>query len=95
MKMSDVFDGDIVDVNLFQDSCYLDTDNADYEIEDGEVKERVIYAINNHDRMAGEIAALKGALIDMVDGYDRYDLVCHTGLSQDRCQEIIDLAINK
>ena len=62
MKMSDVFDGDVVDINLFQDSCYIDTDEADYEIEDSEVKDRVIHAINNHDRMTDEIAELRAKI---------------------------------
>ena len=47
------------------------------------------------DRIVEENAELREALMDMVDGYDKYELVGHTGLSQDRCQAIIDLAKHK
>ena len=48
-----------------------------------------------NDRLVEEVKELREALMDMVDGYDKYELVGHTGLSQDRCQAIIDLAKHK
>ena len=47
------------------------------------------------DRLEQESAELREALQSMVDGYASYDLVHHTGLTQDECQKIIDLALNK
>ncbi|WWO62294.1 hypothetical protein [Vibrio phage vB_VcM_SY] len=67
MKMSDMFD-------LPLDCSLVDNANIGYAVElecDKSVTEdqacAVDYAINNHDRMAGEIAELKGALVGLIE----------------------------
>lgn len=46
---------------------------------------------NGIGRILDENKKLKDALSDVVDGHSKYDLVESTGLSVDRCEEIIEL----
>ncbi|AUR89850.1 coil containing protein [Vibrio phage 1.133.O._10N.222.51.E4] len=49
-------------------------------------------AVSEHDKHIAEIAELREALMDAIDGYPDYDLVDRTGLSLDRCKEIWRIA---
>lgn len=55
--MSTKIDGNVTDINCFQDGCYVDTDEHSYDIED--VIDDVLLRINSHDRL---VDALKGLM---------------------------------
>ncbi|AUR96578.1 hypothetical protein NVP1226O_51 [Vibrio phage 1.226.O._10N.261.48.E5] len=54
--------------------------------------EMVRNAVDLHEQNMAEIAELREALMDVIDGYPDYDLVDRTGLSLDRCKEIWRIA---
>ena len=106
MKMSDVFDGRVVldsSCGKVGGGCLEIGDDLgwiahfgvhnDRDVnESNEVAIHAIYAINNHDRMVEEIAELREALCDVIDGCSECDLNYQTGLSIARCQEIMDIS---
>lgn len=55
------------------------------------LKKAISWHANHAKEMHEEITELREALSDAVNGKSSYDLVSSTGLSLDRCQQIIDL----
>lgn len=96
MKMSDWFKseirlhGDIIECNDF---AYAEM-SCEYIVDDIDAGVAICHAVNNHDRMTGEISDLIAVLSNTINGWDCEEVAHHCGVDAETASRVINL-LNK